>query len=58
VASSSSPISGDRRPDDVRLSDIAPRFVCTNCGKRGVAVWLNFRLRQEVGRVLMFRQQP
>ena len=27
-------ISGDRWPDDIRLSDIEPRFVCTACGKR------------------------
>jgi hypothetical protein len=33
VASPSSPISGDRCPDDVRLSDTEPRFVCTTCGK-------------------------
>lgn len=25
----------DRWPDDVCLSDIEPRFVCTACGKRG-----------------------
>jgi hypothetical protein len=28
-------ISGDRWPDDVRLSDLEPRFVCTGCGLRG-----------------------
>ena len=28
-------ISGDDWPDDVRLSDIEPRFVCRACGKRG-----------------------
>jgi len=27
--------SADRWPDDVRLSDIEPRFVCKACGKRG-----------------------
>jgi hypothetical protein len=27
-------ISADRWPDDVRLSDIEPDFVCTACGKR------------------------
>jgi len=31
-------ISGDRRPDDVRLSDLEPRFVCSACGKRGADV--------------------
>jgi hypothetical protein len=27
-------ISADRWPDDLRLSDIEPRFVCLACGKR------------------------
>jgi len=29
------PISGDKRPDDVRLSDIEPCFTCQGCGRRG-----------------------
>jgi hypothetical protein len=28
-------ISADRWPDEVRLSDIEPRFICGACGKRG-----------------------
>jgi hypothetical protein len=28
----------DRWPDDVRLSDIEPRFLCQVCGKRGADV--------------------
>jgi hypothetical protein len=35
-------ISGDRWPDDVRLSDLEPRFVCSACGKRGADVRPNF----------------
>jgi hypothetical protein len=31
-------ISAEQWPDDVRLSDIEPRFVCTACGKRGADV--------------------
>ena len=31
-------ISGDQWPDDVRLSDLEPRFRCTACGKRGADV--------------------
>jgi hypothetical protein len=31
-------ISADQWPDDVRLSDIEDRFVCTACGKRGADV--------------------
>jgi hypothetical protein len=33
--SHSTAISADAWSDDVRLSDIEPRFVCTACGKRG-----------------------
>jgi hypothetical protein len=35
-------ISGDRWSDDVRLSDIEPRFVCSACGKRGADVQPDF----------------
>jgi hypothetical protein len=28
-------LSGDLWPDDMRLSDLETRFVCTACGKRG-----------------------
>ncbi|MBR0882098.1 hypothetical protein ABIF65_003899 [Bradyrhizobium japonicum] len=31
-----------RWPDDVRLSDVEPRFVCTACGGRGADVRPNF----------------
>jgi hypothetical protein len=31
-------ISADQWPDDVRLSDIEPLFVCQACGKRGADV--------------------
>jgi hypothetical protein len=36
--SHSTTVSGDRWPDDVRLSDIEPLFVCKACGKRGADV--------------------
>jgi hypothetical protein len=32
--SHSTPIVGDRWPDDIRLSDIEPRFTCRSCGHR------------------------
>ena len=35
-------ISADPWPDDVRLSDLHPRFVCQACGKRGADVRANF----------------
>jgi hypothetical protein len=28
-------MNADRWPDEMRLSDIEPRFVCKVCGKRG-----------------------
>jgi hypothetical protein len=35
-------MSADEWPDDVRLSDIEPRFVCKACGKRGADVRSHF----------------
>jgi hypothetical protein len=35
-------ISADRWPDNVRLSDLEPRFVCQACGRRGADVRPNF----------------
>ena len=35
LCSHSIAIGGDRWPDDVRLSDLEPRFLCSACGKRG-----------------------
>jgi len=31
-------LDADRWPDDIRLSDIEPRFVCAACGRRGADV--------------------
>jgi len=36
--SHSTTISADRWPDDVRLSDLEPRFICQACGRRGADV--------------------
>jgi hypothetical protein len=36
--SHSIPLSADQWPDDVRLSDIEPKFICKACGKRGADV--------------------
>ena len=36
-------LMADRWPDDARLSDIEPRFVCTACGKRGADVRPDFK---------------
>jgi hypothetical protein len=35
-------MSAERWPDEVRLSDIEPRFTCTACGKRGADVRPHF----------------
>jgi len=35
-------MNADHWPDDVRLSDIEPRFVCAACGKRGAVVRPDF----------------
>jgi hypothetical protein len=31
-------VRADQWPDDLRLTDIEPRFVCQACGKRGADV--------------------
>jgi len=40
--SHSTATSGDRWPDDVRLSDIELQFICVACGKRGADVRPDF----------------
>jgi len=35
-------LRADQWPDDVRLSDLELRFVCTSCGKRGADVRPDF----------------
>jgi hypothetical protein len=35
-------MSADQWDDDVRLSDLEPRFVCQACGKRGADVVPHF----------------
>src|SRR5262249_44504938 len=40
--SHSQAVSADRWPDDARLSDLEPRFVCNVCGKRGADVRPDF----------------
>ena len=40
-------ISGDYWPDDLRLSDIEPWFVCRACGKRGADVRPDFNWKRQ-----------
>jgi hypothetical protein len=42
-------ISGDRWPDDVRLSDLEPKFTCSACGKRGADVRPDFDWNKATG---------
>jgi hypothetical protein len=43
-------ISAEQWPDDVRLSDIEPRFTCQACGRRGADVRPNFSWEQDARR--------
>jgi hypothetical protein len=40
--SHSTAISCNQWPDEVRISDIEPRFTCQACGKKGAKVRPNF----------------
>jgi len=53
--SHSQAISGDPWPDDVRLSDIEPRFSCTVCGKRGADVRPDFSWNKKPIRMMGYR---
>jgi len=43
-------ISGDRWTNDIRLSDIEPRFTCQACGRCGADVRPNFHWEAEARR--------
>jgi hypothetical protein len=45
----------DRWPDDARLSDIEPQFVCTACGKRGADVRPDFNWNRKPVKMMRFR---
>jgi hypothetical protein len=53
--SHSTAISGDRWPDDVRLSDIEPLFVCQACGKRGGDVRPDFHWNKKPVAMMGYR---
>jgi hypothetical protein len=48
-------MSGDQWPDDMRLSDLEPRFVCTACGKRGADVRPDFNWKGLPVRMMGYR---
>jgi hypothetical protein len=41
-------MSGDQWSDDMRLSDLEPRFVCSACGKRGADVRPDFNWNKPI----------
>src|ERR1700757_2259002 len=51
-------MSGDRWPDDMRLSDLQPRFVCKACGKRGADVRPDFNWNGTPVAAMGYRWQP
>ena len=48
-------ISGDRWPDDTRLSDIEGRFVLGACGKRGADVRPDFNWNRQPAAMMGYR---
>ena len=48
-------VSGDRWPDEVRLSDLEPRFTCSACGKRGADVRPDFNWNKMPRRAMDYR---
>jgi hypothetical protein len=48
-------VIADRWPDDIRLSDIEPRFTCSACGKRGADVRPDFNWNKTPARQMGFR---
>jgi len=48
-------ISGDRWPDDARLSDIEPRFICAACGHCGADVRPDFNSNKQTVAMMGYR---
>jgi hypothetical protein len=48
-------ISTDRWADDLRLSDIEPRFTCKACGKRGADVRPDFNWNRQPVEMMGYR---
>jgi hypothetical protein len=48
-------ISGDPWPDDLRISDIEPRFVCTACSKRGADARPDFNWERQPRAMIGYR---
>ena len=48
-------LGADHWADDVRLSDVEPRFVCKACGKRGADVRPDFNWKGAPKKMMGFR---
>ncbi|WFU37547.1 hypothetical protein QA640_24040 [Bradyrhizobium sp. CB82] len=48
-------LSADRWSDDVRLSDVEPRFVCRACGRRGADVRPDFNWNKPIVPAMGYR---
>ena len=48
-------LSADRWVDEIRLSDIEPRFVCWKCGRRGADVRPDFNWNKPVVPAIGYR---
>jgi hypothetical protein len=48
-------LSADHWADEVRLSDIEPRFVCGTCGKRGAEVRPDFNWGKTIAPSMGYR---
>jgi hypothetical protein len=48
-------ISGDHWPNDARLSDIEPRFICFACGHRGADVRPDFNWNKQPVKMMGYR---
>jgi hypothetical protein len=51
------PMSGDGWPDNVRLSDLEPRFTCSACGKRGADVRPDFAWNKTIVPAMGYRNR-
>ena len=51
-------INADQWPDDVRLSDLEDRFVCTACGQRGADIRPDFGWDKKKSLVTDHRARP
>jgi len=48
-------LMAEQWPDDVRLSDFEPRFICKACGKRGADVRPNLSWNKPQTRMMGYR---